>query len=535
MNPTDALASLHPAFSTTPRAESAPPWDHDEEAEATVLSAVLIDHGDEPTGVWQKVAAILTADDFHYPPHGLYFTAFERVIARGAQLDDITVPNELRAMGRYNTAGGDAYFKRLIHTASTTAHAEAHARIVADHATRRKVAVIARGLMTRAQDLTRPIGATLAGAQATLAAVPVPGALAPTLSADVEAYSAILEGSLPTGPAPVSLGLADLDAGLRGGLRKGSWLLVGLPGVGKTTLAAQIVAHVAATQGPVLFVSKEQQRSEIRDIFLAHLARLPLGKVIDARENPERMAFTQDELTRLTFAMNTLHALPAHVMDPSTPGCPNTVLEILATARGMNPLPVLVVIDNLGELDTRAKYRDRDEAQVEKMRDLRAAKDALGIPFLTLAHPNAQALAGRQGRKLREGDVAGGQAASRVADGTIFMHDENKHATCDHEKHPPTPGVVEVYGTKIRGLSRPLLEEVFAIPSEHRFTSTRARDEFAVFDARVSMVHARSPVAVVDDGEGLPGADAPLPTALEWAAARADDDRGPQDAAAEVA
>jgi replicative DNA helicase len=326
---------------------AAPHWDHDPAAEQAVLGAVLLEeHG--ATQVWDRVSAIVSATDFHVPANGLVFEAMARLSERLAPIDVITICAELRAMGRLNTAGGAQYVGTLSDCVSGTAQCESHARIVLDHSVRRKVAELARGLGIRAQDLSRPISTTLAGALVALGSVPLPGVQAPTMSGDVERYFDTLEGKVPPASLPVPTGVADLDMALRGGLRRGSFLLVGQPGTGKTTLAMQMAASVASTHGPVLVISKELTRDELNDIFLANLGRLPLAKVIDAREHPDKSPFTDGELERLRCAANKLHSLPIHVLDSSTQGCPKTVMEIVAIARGMNPRPVFIVIDNLG-------------------------------------------------------------------------------------------------------------------------------------------------------------------------------------------
>jgi len=455
---------------------AAPHWDHDPAAEQAVLGAILLEEH-RSSRVWDRVSSIVSATDFHIPANGLVFEAMARLSGRLAPIDLVTVCAELSAMGRLNTAGGAQYVGTLSDYAPVAAHCENHARIVADHSARRKVAAYARGLGIRAQDLSRPISTTLAGALVALESVPLPGVQAPTMSGDVEHYFATLDGRVPPASPPVPTGVADLDMALRGGFRRGSFLLVGLPGTGKTTLAMQMVASIASTHGPVLVVSKEQTRDELNAIFLANLARLPLAKVIDAREHPDRSPFSIGEFERLHRAANKLHSLPIHVVDPSTQGCPDTVMEIVAIARGMNPRPVFIVIDNLGELATREKFRERDLAMVEKMTDLRGAKNQLKIPILTLAHPNRDAEKGVRGRRLRGSDIAGGAPAERICDGLILMHREDKHATRDHTSEPPVPGCVELYSSKVRGLTDAMYCEVMAISSEHRFAARRHQDD----------------------------------------------------------
>jgi len=76
-------------------------------------------------------------------------------------------------------------------------------------------------------------------------------------------------------------GLLGLDCGFRhlnevlNGLTTGVFILAGMPGSGKTTLAKQIADHVAAAEKvPVLFWSFEQSREELRIKSLSRLGQV---------------------------------------------------------------------------------------------------------------------------------------------------------------------------------------------------------------------------------------------------------------------
>lgn len=456
-------------------------WDHDPEAERAVLGAVLLDDAGT-SGVWGRVSAIVSSRDFYLQPHVVTFEAMERLTARGEPIDVITLSAELRAMDCLNLVGGPQSIGEMSDYIPVTAYCEVHARIVLEHSARRKVAEIARGLAVRAHDLSRSIGTTLAGVQAALDAVPIPSATIPTMQGVVEAYFATLEGSAPAGPPPVPTAWADLDDALLGGLRPGSYLLVGMPGTGKTTLGLQWAVAVAARVGPVLFVEFEQDRTEVGDALLAMIAGIPFAKVRAQRERPSSPVLNADELMRLTGAGNVLHGLPLRIADASTPGCPKTVAEVVALARAMHPPPAMIVIDNLGELKARGRHRDVGEEMAEKMADLRHARKLLRIPIVTLAHPNREAAKGAMTRRLRLSDIAGGAAAERMCDGALLVHREDLHPTRDHAKEPCEPGVLEVYSPKWRGVGA-MFCELASVPERHRYASRRRHDAGALTQA----------------------------------------------------
>ena len=123
-----------------------------------------------------------------------------------------------------------------------------------------------------------------------------------TLSEEVEESRALSTSVGTLGPAdrPVAItsvsalesqprptGVEELDRVLGGGLVPGSvTLLGGEPGVGKSTLILQVLAHQARRFGPVLYVSGEESKQQVRsraerldalspDLYLLSEARLP--------------------------------------------------------------------------------------------------------------------------------------------------------------------------------------------------------------------------------------------------------------------
>lgn len=91
--------------------------------------------------------------------------------------------------------------------------------------------------------------------------------------------------TLESRPRPT--GVSELDRVLGGGLVPGSVTLVGgEPGVGKSTLLLQVLAEMAATNGPVLYVSGEESKQQVRsraerlgalstELYLLSEARMP--------------------------------------------------------------------------------------------------------------------------------------------------------------------------------------------------------------------------------------------------------------------
>ena len=105
------------------RAESVPP--HDLDAEAAVLSAVLVDPNAMP-----RVAHALRPDHFFSEAHRRVYEACWTVFASGGPVDVVTVATALRDSGRIPQVGGMSYLTQLLNAAPAVANLKAYAAVV---------------------------------------------------------------------------------------------------------------------------------------------------------------------------------------------------------------------------------------------------------------------------------------------------------------------------------------------------------------------------------------------------------------------
>jgi len=107
---------------------------HDHNAERAVIGAALV----APHALADLIA-LLTADDFHRPAHGIIWQALTAVHATGQATDPITLTAYLAESGELGKVGGAPYLHTLMQGVPTAGNAGHYARIVADHAARRRV------------------------------------------------------------------------------------------------------------------------------------------------------------------------------------------------------------------------------------------------------------------------------------------------------------------------------------------------------------------------------------------------------------
>ena len=270
---------------------------NDAEAERAVLSAILLDVS-QSRGTYTLASlhirartakrddgAVSVDGDFADGRHNLLFVAMGAVLSRGDDLDAVSLGNEVKAMGSWNSIGGGSYLSEIIDAAVTTAHIETHARIVRREADRRRVDTVlarARRTLRESADPDRSLAATLDLVRREGIEGSVRGGPKPLGEHCDDNWRQLAERALGLSPAPMTLGLTGLDFAT-GGCFPGQVVTVaGVQGRGcivtvtATTATEQffleqvaITATIATASGasPVTSASAPATASDMRHAF----------------------------------------------------------------------------------------------------------------------------------------------------------------------------------------------------------------------------------------------------------------------------
>ena len=540
------------------RPSAAPPC-VDADAERDVLRALVRDDIDAPAAkpgdpprAWQRVAAVLADRDFADPAHGAVFAAMARAKAAGKPLAAAVLRDELRAARALpHVIAAAAALAGEAGEVLAGASLDATALVVADLAARRRLGR-ALGESARALIAGRPLVETHGELLRKVREVRLPGVRLPTMREEMEAAGKRMDARRAGDVDRVlRSSVRDLNDALEGGYRTGLTLIGARPFIGKTVLTTQEVVFTAAHVGPVLYVSYESRRAEIVDGMISFLSGVPLDKV--------RAPATQDqaEYDAVDAAMAALERLPITIVDRATAGAPDTVPQIEAAMLALPKPVVMVAIDHIRKLKPAGKHSEVRHALGEISEELHELTKNYGIAVLALIHVGRAAVKGQLARVPTIEDFKESGDLEDNTDTAVILHNEGRYPTKKYpEGETPSRDLVEVYVPKVRGGRGGGFARLRLRGDVQRFCSTLSQSED--FDAappeaddfapRQSMTRARPvaaprapgvvPAADALDaydpaGGGLPGADGPPPTALEWAARERDD--GPQDAAQEVA
>ena len=227
-----------PPLTVVPDPDHRPHTDTTRETEQAILGAAITAPRLIPT-----IAAILTSPDYHHPEHQTIWDAITTLHDTGQPIDPITVADRLTRDATLHRAGGHLYLFDCVAACTVPANAPVWAQIVADNATRRRLADTAARI-TQAAALGMDPATITDHARAALDSL-----TAATTRTTTHTPADLLPDLIDRLDNPAIAGLPtpwpDLDRHIHG-LQPGHLYIVGArPSVGKSLMAQAIAVHVA--------------------------------------------------------------------------------------------------------------------------------------------------------------------------------------------------------------------------------------------------------------------------------------------------
>jgi replicative DNA helicase len=414
--------------------ERLPPQDR--EAERSVLGSMLRENT-----VIGDVVQILRSEHFYVFAHQKIYDAITTLyVNRGHPADLVTLADHLKEQQLVEDTGGYAYLMELWDAAPSAANAEYYARIVRDKALVRNLIHACTEIQKDSQDQVMPADELLDNAERKILDIAQMGITGQTIrlqDALKEAYDRIDSRTQRDhmSISGLATGYIDLD-NLTAGLQNSELVIVAArPSVGKTSLALNIIRHIAVEENqPIFFVSLEQSRIELAERLLCCQARVDSHRL-------RKGHLDHEEMQKLISAGEILRHAKLFLDD--SPG--QSMLRIAANARRLRLRHQikLVVIDYLQLIDPDNRKDSRQEQVANISRRLKFLARELEIPVVALAQVNRSS-EDRQDHRPRLADLRESGAIEQDADTVMLLHRPELHEPGQHE------GIVEVIVAKQR-------------------------------------------------------------------------------------
>ena len=389
---------------------------HSLEGEQAVLGSMLIDEG-----CVKDVMDKLVPSDFYLRQNREIFETIYSMFSYAKPIDGITVCEEMQKAGTYDENTTRSYLAQLMEITPTSANVMEYAAIVRDKALLRGVAQAASEITALVQEGTGEAGKILDIAEQKVYAirrgqsaqdmVPLRQVLPDVL--DRLSEMSENENHLPG----LSTGLSAVDQKITGLNKSDLILLAARPGMGKTSMALNILLEAGKRSGKnVAFFSLEMSREQLALRLISSECFVDNKKLVTGK-------LTEEDWEKVAVAADSLNRSMILIDDDSSV----TVADINAKCRRVENLG-LVVIDYLQLMQSAGGKSNRSGENRQQIvsdisRSLKIMAKELNVPVLCLSQLS-RANESRTDKRPMLSDLRESGAIEQDADIVLFLYRE---------------------------------------------------------------------------------------------------------------
>ncbi len=386
---------------------------HSVEAEQAVLGSMLIDPRCVP-----EVIDKLRVDDFYLRQNREIYETIYSMFNYSQTIDPVTVLENMKKSGYYDENQSRGYILQLMDTTPTAANVLEYVEIVKDKTLLRRVAETAGELTAIVQEGTDSGQDVLEAAEQRIYAIRQGRAargLTPISSVLIEVYDRLSELAASDSAIPgLSTGLKDLDRAISGLNKSDLILLAARPGMGKTSMALNILLDAGKKSGKaVAFFSLEMSKEQLAMRLISGECFVDNKKLVTGK-------LTEQDWENVAMAADSLNRANILIDDDSSV----TVADILAKCRRVDNLG-LVVIDYLQLMQSaggRTRSGDNRQQIVSDIsRSLKLMAKELNVPVLCLSQLS-RANESRNDKRPMLSDLRESGAIEQDADIVLFLY-----------------------------------------------------------------------------------------------------------------
>lgn len=415
------------------------------ELEEAVLGAIML----EKDKMAEVLEIIQSEECFYVNANQKIYKAVRSLFDKGMPVDLLTVSEELRKNGELELVGGAYYLTRLTMNVVSSAHVEAHARIIMEKFIQRELIRISGEVIGDAYEDSTDVFDLLDKAESGLYEITdkhlrknfksLTEVLVQTVK---EIEDAKNNKSDVTG---VPTGFAQLDRVTAGWQKNALIIVAARPAVGKTAFTLNLAMNAAMNSDkpfPVAFFSLEMGAGELVKRMLAAVTEVSMDAITKGR-------MQEHEFVQLTQRMHKLASMPIYLDDQAA----LNIFELRAKARRLKQRHdiQMIIIDYLQLMSGGNNNGGNREQEISKIsRDLKSLAKELAIPIIALSQLNRSVESRKESKVPQLSDLRESGAIEQDADIVMFLYRPEYYGIDNNEMGEPIEGETHIHIAKNR-------------------------------------------------------------------------------------
>lgn len=387
------------------------------ELEEAVLGACML----EKDTFAQVLEIIQSEDCFYMDSHQKIYSAMRRLFDKGTPVDLLTITEELRKSGELEIVGGAYYLTRLTMSVLSSAHVEAHSRLIMEKFIQRELIRISGSVISEAYEDSTDVFDLLDKAESGLYEITDKHLRKNFKSLQdvlVRTMNEIDEARKKTEDVNgVPSRFKELDA-ITGGWQKTDLIILAArPAVGKTAFTLNLAMNAAMNAGkqfPVAVFSLEMGAGQIVKRMLAAVTEVSMEAITKGK-------MAEHEFVQMSQRMGKLAQAKIFIDDQAA----LNIFELRAKARRLKQKHdiQMILIDYLQLMQAGINTGGNREQEISKIsRDLKALAKELEVPIIALSQLSRAVETRKESKVPQLSDLRESGAIEQDADMVMFLY-----------------------------------------------------------------------------------------------------------------
>ena len=416
------------------------------ELEEAVLGACMIEKD-----TFALVTEIIQSPDcFYMDAHQKIYSAMRRLFFdKGLPVDLLTITEELRKSGELEIVGGAHYITQLTRSVLTSAHVEAHSRIVMEKFIQRELIRISGEVVNEAYEDSTDVFDLLDKAESGLYEI-----TDKHLRKNFKSLQEVMVRTMKeieenrnkmddiTG---VPSGFKGLDRLTAGWQKTDLIILAARPSVGKTAFVLNLAMNAAFASPkpfPVAIFSLEMGAGQIVKRMLSAVTEVSM-------ESITRGKMADHEFIQMTHRMQKLEQAKIFIDDQAA----LNIFELRAKSRRLKSKHdiQMILIDYLQLMTANVDKNGNREQEISKIsRDLKALAKELEVPIIALSQLNRSVETRKESKVPQLSDLRESGAIEQDADMVMFLYRPEYHGLGNDGTGETIEGETQIHIAKHR-------------------------------------------------------------------------------------